>query len=215
MRFFKRISDIISSNVNSVLDKFEDPEKMIDLSITELEDAIREMNITLAERKVQLNSLSTIIRDEKESIRRWNERAVIAAKNDKDELAREAIKEKITLGNKLKLDEESFSNITNLLESLNESKKEAEAKLSEMKAKSLELKTRAQVAKNKINTNEKIKSGDNAAWAKRMEEMKQKIEKWEALADITKTTKASTDFEDLETKEAIEKELKELKEGKK
>lgn len=215
MRFFKRISDIISSNVNSVLDKFEDPEKMIDLSITELEDAIREMNITLAERKVQLNSLSTIIKDEKESIRRWNERAVIAAKNDKDELAREAIKEKITLGNKLKLDEESFSNITNLLESLNESKKEAEAKLSEMKAKSLELKTRAQVAKNKINTNEKIKSGDNAAWAKRMEEMKQKIEKWEALADITKTTKASTDFEDLETKEAIEKELKELKEGKK
>ena len=47
MNVFKRLSDIIEANVNSALDRMEDPEKMIDLSIRELEDAIVKMRANL------------------------------------------------------------------------------------------------------------------------------------------------------------------------
>ena len=212
MNVFKRLSDIISSNVNSALDKMEDPEKMIDLSITELEDAISEMNATLAERRVQLNSLEKLIKSEQESITRWSERAVLAAKNNQDDMAREAIAEKQKLASKLKADEESYSNINSLLATLADSKAEASAKLTDMKAKSLELKTRAKVAKSKLNTNEKISRTEDAAWARRMEEMKSKIEKWEAMADLTKSPiDNKPSFDELEKNEAVEKELAAIK----
>lgn len=212
MNVFKRLSDIISSNVNSALDKMEDPEKMIDLSITELEDAISEMNATLAERRVQLSSLEKLIKGEQESITRWSERAVLAAKNNQDDMAREAIAEKQKLASKLKTDEESYSNINSLLATLADSKAEASAKLTDMKAKSLELKTRAKVAKSKLNTNEKISKTEDAAWARRMEEMKSKIEKWEAMADLTKSPiDNKPSFDELEKNEAVEKELAAIK----
>ncbi len=219
MNFFKRVSDIISSNVNSVLDKMEDPEKMIDLSITELEDAIADMNATLAERKVQLDSLTSLIKSEKESLSRWSERARLAAGKGEDDMAREAIGEKQKLEAKIKKDEESLHSITSLLETLKASKEEAAAKLTDMKAKSLELKTRARVAKDKMKVNEKVHNTEDAAWARRIEEMKAKIAKWEAMADLTSSPSVKTDskpsFEEMERNDAIEKELQELKSGNK
>ena len=50
MNVLKRISDIVSSNINSALDKMENPEKMIDLSIRELEDALLRMRTDLREK---------------------------------------------------------------------------------------------------------------------------------------------------------------------
>lgn len=214
MRFFKRVSDIISSNVNSVLDKMEDPEKMIDLSINELEEAITEMNATLGEITVELNSLKALVKDEREALARWSERAKLAVNKGEDGLAREAITEKQRIEQKLIRDEEAISSIENKMKALAESKDEATSKLTEMKAKSLELKTRAKVAKEKLNVNEKIHKSEEAAWARRIEEMKSKIAKWEAMADLTtapvnKETQVS--FEELEKAEAVEKELEELK----
>ncbi len=214
MRFFKRVSDIISSNVNSVLDKMEDPEKMIDLSITELEEAIAEMNATLAEIKVQLSSLKDLVKNEKEAITRWSERARLAVEKGEDEMAREAIGEKQRIEQKLKRDEESVISIESRIKALESNRDDATSKLTEMKARSLELKTRAKVAKEKIKVNEKVHKSEDAAWARRIEEMKAKIAKWEAMADLTSApedqdTKMS--FEEMERSEAIEKELEALK----
>jgi Phage shock protein A (IM30), suppresses sigma54-dependent transcription len=213
MGIFKRISDIVSSNVNSALDKLEDPEKMIDLSITELEEAITEMNSTLAERKVALDSLKKLIASEKDSVARWTDRAVLAARKGDDDMAREAITEKQRLSQKLASDEDSAREIESILATLADTKAEASAKLQEMKAKSLELKTRAKVAKERMKTNEKLHESSDASYVRRMEEMKAKIEKWEAMADITKPveTPSKPSFEEMEKNEAVEKELEEIK----
>ncbi|MBQ2259387.1 MAG: PspA/IM30 family protein, partial [Spirochaetales bacterium] len=136
MNVFKRMGDIISSNVNSLLDKMEDPEKMIDLSITKLEDAICEMKATIAEKSAERKRLESIVAERRAARDRWQERAKLAAEKNEDQMAKEALEERLRLDLLLKTDEESLSTLTSLLISLRESKEEAEEKLLAMRTKS-------------------------------------------------------------------------------
>ena len=113
MNTFRRISDIVSSNVNSVLDRMEDPEKMIDLSIRELEDAILRLKSDLRLKKNETEVNNNIIISMKDSIARWDERALLAAEKGEDEMAREALREKRALKERLKSAEESINKILN------------------------------------------------------------------------------------------------------
>ena len=95
MNVFKRMGDIISSNVNSLLDKMEDPEKMIDLSITKLEDAICEMKATIAEKSAERKRLESIVAERRAARDRWQERAKLAAEKNEDQMAKEALEERL------------------------------------------------------------------------------------------------------------------------
>lgn len=217
MNVFKRMGDIISSNVNSLLDKMEDPEKMIDLSITKLEDAICEMKATIAEKSAERKRLESIVAERRAARDRWQERAKLAAEKNEDQMAKEALEERLRLDSLLKTDEESLSTLTSLLISLRESKEEAEEKLLAMRTKSAELKARARSAKDKIKVNNIVSNNENAKFEKRMAEIKAKIEKWECLANEgyvpAKKPEETKSFEDLEKEATIDAELKKLKEA--
>ena len=94
MGIFTRFSDIISSNINSMLDKAEDPEKMIKLMIHEMEDTLIELKSScagvIAGRKKVERKLEEIHgrRD------LWANRANLAVTKGRDNLAREALIEK-------------------------------------------------------------------------------------------------------------------------
>ena len=148
MNIFKRMGDIISSNVNSVLDKMEDPEKMIDLAITRLEEAIDEIKLTIAEKTAEARRIDNLLIERKNARDRWQERAKLAAAKNEEELAKEAISERLRLDSLIAANEESSVSLKSLLQSLMESKVEAEEKLASMRAKSSELKARAKSAKN-------------------------------------------------------------------
>ena len=215
MNVFKRMGDIISSNLNSALDKFEDPEKMIDLSISRLEESIAKMKVTIAEKSAEAKRLTTLV-DERKTMRdRWQERAKLASDKNEDALAREAIEEKLRLDAIIKGDENSLASIVAVLASLNESKEKAEETLASMRVKSTELKLRAKSAKEKINVNKTTSNDENAKFEKRIAEIKAKIEKWETLADESsvplKKEECKKTFEDMEREAAIEEELKKLK----
>lgn len=216
MNVLKRISDIVSSNINSALDKMENPEKMIDLSIRELEDALLRMRTDLREKNSQSRENDSLINELKDTIERWRKRAELAAAKDEDDMAREALLEKRKIEEKLKTAEENKRILESLIKVAKENLADAEEKLKEMKESASVLKARARLAKDRMEVNKAANKNSNTDYFRRLEEMRMKIEKWESLADITQSdikSDGQKTFEELERENEIEKELEELKRG--
>ena len=197
MNVLKRISDIVSSNINSALDKMENPEKMIDLSIRELEDALLRMRTDLREKSSQSRENDSLINELKDTIERWRKRAELAAAKDEDDMAREALLEKRKIEEKLKTAEENRRILENLIKVTKENLADG-------------------LAKDRMEVSKAENKNSNDYYLRRLEEMRMKIEKWESLADITQNNIKSDGrktFEELERENEIEKELEELKRG--
>ena len=217
MNIFRRIGDIVSSNVNHALDKMEDPEKMIDLSIRQLEDSISEMKLLLSEKEADRKTLQNKIAEGEEQVARWTERASLAVEKNLDDMAREAIIEKKRVTTVLELDRDQIAELDALEAKLSESLSTANDKLVELKETSVTLKTRAKIAKERLNVNRKANVSETADYQRRLEELKVRIERWESEADIHQTTvrteakNSAPTFEELERDAEIEKELEALK----
>ena len=215
MNVFKRMGDIISSNVNSMLDRMEDPKKMINLMITEMEETEREIRMSIAEKSAETESIRRNLESVNAQTARWAERAALAVDNGNDDLAREAIIERKKSAETAALLEKNIATLENIIVSLKEQLGEVSAKLTEMKAKRTELVERAAAAKNKMKVNETLRETDSVRYAKRFEELQSRIEKWEAEAKVfsadthIKTTGES--FEEMELSRDVEAELCALK----
>ena len=94
MSVFKRIKDIVNSNINSLLDKTEDPEKMLKLMISEMDEAILNLKATTAAKMANLKSVEKRVDEAEKAVSRWQERAELAVVKGSDEMAKEAIKER-------------------------------------------------------------------------------------------------------------------------
>ena len=94
MSVFKRIKDIVNSNINSLLDKAEDPEKMLKLMIGEMDEAIIKMKSDTAAKMANLKSVEKKVEEAEKAVSRWQERAELAIDKGSDEMAKEAIKER-------------------------------------------------------------------------------------------------------------------------
>lgn len=215
MNVFRRMSDIISSNVNSALDKMEDPKKMINLMIDKMEETSVSIRTSIAEKLAAMTTLERQIREAEEAAGRWAERAKLALKKENDELAREAVIEKRKLEEQISALNESRSTISSITASLKEQLDQVNAKLAEMKTKRDDLVSRANAAKEKIRNNETLRESESADFARKFEELQARIERWEAEAKVSGKSAAQKTvretFEEMETDAAVEAELEKLK----
>ncbi len=196
MNVFSRFIDIINANINAMLDKAEDPEKMLRLMIQEMEDTLIELKSSCASDMARITSLEREQKNSAESERRWADRARMAVERGKDDMAREALAEKREAAKEA---ERLSSLITELDESVKRSKEEI-ARLDDKLDESKE-RLRLMMENSERERSERM-SGERARRERerRFEEMERKIDRHER--------KSSHDgFDD----EEIEKELEALK----
>jgi phage shock protein A len=96
MGIFTRFRDIISSNINAMLDRAEDPEKLIKLMIREMEDTLVEIKAACAGAMASSKKVQRRLQALDDKSGYWETKAELAVKKDRDDLAREALVDAVT-----------------------------------------------------------------------------------------------------------------------
>ena len=150
MGIFSRMTDIINSNLNAMLDQAEDPEKMIRLIIQEMEDTLVEVRSSsarvLAERKTAARHLEQV-RDEATS---WEGKARLAISKGREDLARAALQEKQAIEDEIALVGAELQATDEHIAQLNEEVSKLQQKLSDARAKQKALLMRERTVESRI-----------------------------------------------------------------
>ena len=166
MSIFKRIKDIISANINDLLDKFEDPENIIDQMIREMEDSIIEVRKqTAAAIAAAKMSERQIVKTGKE-VEKWQTNAEMAIESAEDELARKALQRKREVAEQLNLMNNQLKDEQGMIVKMKSDLHLIEEKVQEARRKreTLLMKKRAADAKKKmLASTEKARSTFNGS----------------------------------------------------
>ncbi|WP_245535427.1 PspA/IM30 family protein [Sphaerochaeta pleomorpha] len=210
---FKRIADIFNSNVNSALDRIEDPAKMISYMIAELQDTLTKARTSKAARLAEKTSLERERGELLKSVARWEDRAKLAIANGREDLAREALVEKKQATERVRSIEAQLENLGSILSSQDAQLSQIADKLKEVKDKQQILVQRARSAKEKKKVADTLRSSDSSELAGKFNELESKIERMEADAQMAGYHRASPtdEFGKMESDSAIESELAQLK----
>ena len=214
-QFFKRVKTVVSSELNSMLDKAEDPVKMLDQFMRDMAEDIREAETSVAKQIANEKMLKRKYDDAEALVQKRQEQAEQAIEAGNDDLARRALEDK----------KDHEANAMSLKDSWTRTKADADAlreKLDEMKKeyqqmqlKKDSLKARAESAKARTKMNRSLSSIDNNQSKQGFQRMEEKVLRFEAEADtsedITQASKSLDDeFKELE-KSSVYSELEELK----
>jgi phage shock protein A len=214
MGIFTRFRDIISSNINAILDKAEDPEKLIKLMIREMEDTLVEIKAACAGAMASSKKVQRQLGTLQDRIQYWEEKAQLAVRKGRDNLAREALVEKRRYTRRIDGLESELTEHNLLVEQYQADIRQLEDKLKSARDKQRLLVQRHIHASQKIQAQEEIRRVDSAAAMMKFDELENRIERMEAEGDLVNFGRQSpmdVEFEALGVDEEIEKELQALK----
>jgi phage shock protein A len=214
MGIFTRFRDIISSNINAILDKAEDPEKLIKLMIREMEDTLVEIKAACAGAMASSKKVQRQLVTLQDRIQYWEQKAQLAVSKGRDNLAREALVEKRRYTRRIDGLENELAEHNLLVEQYQANIRQLEDKLKSARDKQRLLVQRHIHASQKIQAQEEIRRVDSAAAMMKFDELENRIERMEAEGDLVNFGKQSAldaEFEALDVDEEIEKELQTLK----
>lgn len=216
MGIFSRFRDIVSSNLNNMLDKAEDPEKLLKLVIREMEDTLVELKASCAGCMAERAKVERAKTDAEGKIADWAAKAELALSKNREDLAREALMEKRAFAErveKLAAEAEQHADVVAQYQS---DIAELEEKLNQARDKQRVLLQRHQHATAKKRAQTDIRKFNVKNTTAKFEEFENRIDRLEADADLVNPKQAKPSLEDefsrLAKDDAIEAELAGLKE---
>ena len=213
MGIFSRLSDIVNSNINAMLDKAEDPEKMIRMVIQEMEETLVEVRSTTAR----------IIADKKELIRRnkrlekqaedWEAKAELAISKGREDLAKAALLEKNAVNEMIALVHEDMAKLDDALDKLGHEIEQLQAKLNEARARQKAIIMRHDTTASRRTVNQKLYDGSVEKAIGKFEHYERKIERMESEIEAYELSgkNIEAEFAALEKEGKIDEELASLK----
>lgn len=212
MGVFTRFKDIVNANINSILDKAEDPEKMINLMIREMEDTLVELKSSCASKMAQKAKMEREKSFFGEKIESWESRAKLAVEKGRDNLAREALQEKQKCSDELEFLTKDWTHIDTMVAESRSEISQLEEKLEQVRQKHRQLIQRGRHAQEKKMARETVQQATSHSAMERFDMMEDRIEQMEAEAELYgKTSSMESEFADLEKSESVEEELEALK----
>ena len=216
MAIFSRLTDLLKSNINDLIDRAEDPEKMVKQIIIDMEEqlqnAVQGLGSVMASEREMLKKL----KESQDESKLWEGRARDALKSDNEELAKKAIDKKLEADTSVKQYQKMYDNISSQTKILREQVDLLKNKLTEARARQTMLIARDKVAEARKEVISAVGDLDSSGAFAKMDKMEKKIAEKEAQADAAFDISGMDDeeddeFEEMESKQAADDEMARLK----
>jgi phage shock protein A len=217
MNLFSRFFRVIRANLNALVSRMEDPEKVLTQSLEDVQKDLLRLRQAYAEVSASKKRLERQREAALKTAAEWQQRARLALEKGNEDLAREALLRKKqqedmakALENQLRMQAENTAKLYSSMQQL-------EAKISEAQAKKDEYITRARTAKTAIKVNEMLTSVDTSSALSAFERMQEKVETLESQAEVSRQMIGSGDaslesqFRALEAGTDVDEELNRMR----
>jgi len=213
MGVFSRFLDIVNANINSLLDKAEDPEKMIKLMMQEMEDTLIELKSSCAAKMASRAKTERTYKEALSAVQRWQSRAELAISKGREDLAREALLERKKVKATLETLEQELTTYDEVIKTAKSEINQIEDKLTTVKQKYQMMVERAKRAREEQAAQETLKRSSDSNTYNHFNDMEEKIDRMQANNDLNHQGRSSLDekFRDLEEMDDIDAEIAELR----
>ncbi len=213
MGIFSRFSDIVNSNINALLDKAEDPEKMVRLIIQEMEDTLVEVRSTSARTIAEKKELQRVVNRLESEVAEWQGKAELALSKDRDDLARSALIERQKAADQAATVSKDIANLDEHINKLQDEVGQLQEKLADAKARQKSMLMRQQTVASRLEVKKTLDSTRLNDAMYKFERYEAKIDSLEAQVeayDLGKKT-LRDEFAELAAQDKIDSELAALK----
>ena len=201
MGILTRIFNLFRATTSDMLDKAEDPEKMIKQMISDLEAQKKKAKEQMTEALALQKRLERDTEKEHQEAEKWEQKAILAVQNEKDDLAKEALMRKNEHLRRAMDFEKQLEMHRNNADSLKESYQTMEDKIDEIKRKQGLLSVKQKQAEAQENIYKTIEGlGDTSGIMDTIERAEEKVENLQARAEAYQEISMESDQESLEKK---------------
>lgn len=211
MGIFTRVRDVVGSNVNAMLDKAEDPEKLVKMMIREMEDTLVGLKRACAE------AMAARKRAERQKAalgakaEQWTDRAKLAVDKGRDELAREALMERRKYHDQIKAVEVELGQYVELVDQYQADIIQIEEKLATARERQRILMQRYERAEKVRRVEQHLRRYDTSDAMARFEAFDERLSRVDDGTWPARKSSLEQEFEDLLIEDEIDKELESLK----
>lgn len=215
MSIFNRVNDVIQSNIAAMLDKAEDPEKLLNLMLSEMQEALNECRSTAAALLCEEKTLKRQIAQKQKDLISWQTKAELAVAKNRDDLAKSALVEKQRVDEQIAAKNTQLNTLKESIEKITADCERLQQKMAQAKSKQAQLIKRHDIVAAREKVNMQLHSDKVANALSRFEMIEQKVEGIEAQVDayeLTNTAQSTAEqIESLVKNEKIDAELARLK----
>jgi len=214
MSIFSRLADIVNSNINSILDRAEDPEKIIRLIIQEMEDTLVEVRSSAVRSIAEKKELERRVEATRREQEDWQRRAELALTRGREDLAKGALTAKARVADALQREERQLAQLADALEKQNEDIAKLQAKLADAKARERTIVARHKTAASRIKLRSKLYDERITDAFARFEQVERALDEAEGRVDafeLGRKPGLADELAGIEKDAAVEEELAALK----